>query len=84
MPKIFMCCTVQQELWALLASASSMASGIPQQILDEKAEELRKKKELQEKNVREFGFLEFKLTEHHSCILVFLYKLVHIQLLCSI
>ncbi|GMH43577.1 hypothetical protein BSKO_11499 [Bryopsis sp. KO-2023] len=43
----------QKELWAMLASASTTASGIPQQILDEKAEELRKKKEIQDKkNVR--------------------------------
>lgn len=37
-----------QELWVLLHSASNTASGIPQQILDEKAEEMRKKKEMQD------------------------------------
>ena len=40
-----MCC---QELWVLLHSACGNASGIPQMILDEKAEELRKKKEMQD------------------------------------
>jgi hypothetical protein len=40
--------TACQELWVLLHSASSNASGIPQQILDEKAEEMRKKKEMQD------------------------------------
>lgn len=37
-----------QELWALLASACSTLSGIPQSILEAKAEELRKKKEVQD------------------------------------
>ncbi|GMH33068.1 hypothetical protein BSKO_00902 [Bryopsis sp. KO-2023] len=43
-----------KELWAMLASASTTASGIPQQILDEKAEELRKKKEIQDKKNEAF------------------------------
>ena len=37
-----------QELWTLLASASSNPSGIPQKILDEKAEEMRQKKVMEE------------------------------------
>ena len=37
-----------QELWNLLASASETESGIPQKLLDDKAEELRKKKEMQD------------------------------------
>ena len=42
-----------QELWGLLASASQNPSGVPQRLLDEKAEELRKKKETQDRiNVR--------------------------------
>lgn len=45
--------TACQELWVLLNSANQNQSGIPQQILDEKAEELRKKKEMQDAiNVR--------------------------------
>ena len=39
---------MSQELWILLASAAATNSGIPQRLLDEKAEELRKKKELEE------------------------------------
>jgi serine/arginine repetitive matrix protein 1 len=34
-----------KELWTLLASASANESGVPQQLLDEKAEELRAKRE---------------------------------------
>lgn len=42
-----------QELWEMLHSASQNPSGIPQKILDEKAEEIRAKKEKQnEINVR--------------------------------
>ena len=37
-----------QELWNLLASATETESGIPQKLLDDKAEELRKKKEMQD------------------------------------
>jgi hypothetical protein len=45
--------TCLQELWEMLASASENTSGIPQSILDEKAEEIRAKKERQnEINVR--------------------------------
>ena len=36
-----------QELWTLLSSACETASGIPQKILDDKAEELRIKNEAQ-------------------------------------
>ena len=38
-----------QELWSLLASAGQNPSGVPQRLLDEKAEELRRKKEPQDK-----------------------------------
>jgi hypothetical protein len=38
---------VLQELWEMLHSASQNPSGIPQKILDEKAEEIRAKKEKQ-------------------------------------
>ncbi len=38
----------EQELWTLLASASGNPSGIPQKILDEKAEEMRQKKVMEE------------------------------------
>jgi hypothetical protein len=45
--------TFLQELWEMLSSASENPSGIPQSILDEKAEEIRAKKERQnEINVR--------------------------------
>ncbi|KAK9828569.1 hypothetical protein WJX72_000810 [[Myrmecia] bisecta] len=37
-----------KELWGLLVSAASTPSGIPQKLLDEKAEELRKKKEMED------------------------------------
>ena len=38
---------LSQELWVLLASASEQPTGIPQKILDDKAEELRIKFEAQ-------------------------------------
>ena len=38
---------LSQELWTLLASASEHPTGIPQRILDDKAEELRIKNEAQ-------------------------------------
>ena len=38
---------LSQELWTLLASASEQPTGIPQKILDDKAEELRIKFEAQ-------------------------------------
>ena len=38
--------TAWQELWVHLHSANSSQSHIPQQILDQKAEELRKRKEI--------------------------------------
>lgn len=38
----------EQELWLMLASAASNDSGIPQAILDAKAEEVRKRKEVQD------------------------------------
>lgn len=41
-------CGSVQELWSLLASAASTESGIPQKLLDEKAEEIRQKKERQD------------------------------------
>ena len=46
------CCSSHaqlQELWVLLASAAENPSGVPQRLLDEKAEELRKKKETQDR-----------------------------------
>jgi hypothetical protein len=38
-----------QELWQLLISANETGTGIPQRFLDEKADELRKQKEEQER-----------------------------------
>jgi hypothetical protein len=38
----------EQELWLMLASAAGNDSGIPQAILDAKAEEVRKRKEVQD------------------------------------
>lgn len=43
----------RQELWSLLASASTTDSGIPQSILDKLADELQQKKDIQDAiNVR--------------------------------
>lgn len=39
---------LEQELWLMLASAAGNDSGIPQAILDAKAEEVRKRKEVQD------------------------------------
>ena len=47
-PRVYQQHETMQELWALLASASTTESGVPQAILDEKAEELRKRKEAQD------------------------------------
>lgn len=38
-----------QEFWGLLLSANRTGSGIPQKFLDEKAEEIRKRKEEEER-----------------------------------
>jgi serine/arginine repetitive matrix protein 1 len=38
-----------RELWQLLVSANQTGTGIPQRFLDEKAEELRRQKEEQER-----------------------------------
>ena len=38
-----------QEFWSLLVSACQTGSGIPQKFLDEKAEEIRKRKEEEER-----------------------------------
>ena len=38
-----------QEFWQLLVSACKTGSGIPQKFLDEKAEEIRKRKEEEER-----------------------------------
>ena len=50
---------LSQELWTLLASASEHPTGIPQKILDDKAEELRIKNEAQKAITVSAIFVEF-------------------------
>ena len=42
-------CAPVQELWTLLISANQTGTGIPQKMLDEKAEEQRKRREEEER-----------------------------------
>lgn len=69
------CCRGRQELWSLLASASTTDSGIPQSILDKLAEELQQKKDIQDAiNVRLSTLLQcsssedLKLTRSHDSL----------------